>query len=115
MCIRDSQIDNAPAGFGIGDVLVFTGSILGDDGSTIGRVDGQCSVTDNAGQAYCTPVLSLPDGQILLAGSRSIVALQGHLAVVGGTGRYRTARGDAIAHDNDLTHSEGSFDVALRD
>lgn len=111
---QGNQIDNAPAGFGVGDVLVFSGPIIDEGGASIGRVDGQCTVTTNQGQAYCTPVLSLSEGQILLAGSRSVVELQGNLAIVGGTGRYRNARGDAIAHDDDLTHTKGSFELNLR-
>jgi hypothetical protein len=106
-------VDNAPAGFGPGDLLTFAGPVVDDEGATIGRVDGQCTVTTAQGQAYCTPVVTLAGGQILLAGSRSITSLRGTLAVVGGTGRYHEATGDAQARDKDLTHSEGWFDVRL--
>ena len=74
-----NMIDLPPAGLSVGDVSVFHDQLLDDDGHQVGVDAGTCPVTQ-----------LIPTG----------VEVMCSLAVTGGTGRYRTTRGDAALHEN---------------
>ena len=95
-------IDLPPAGLSVGDVSMFHDQLLDDDGHQVGVDAGTCPVTQlipTGVEVMCSLAVSLTDGQITLQGLATN-APDKPLAVTGGTGRYRTTRGDAALHEN---------------
>jgi len=93
---QENVVDVGTPGPGIGDMLVFQDRIL-DRGRQVGVQGGACTITALlAGghfQTHCVGTVSLPAGQIAFQGLVTD-APDKHLAVVGGTGRYRDAGGE---------------------
>jgi hypothetical protein len=95
-------IDLPPAGLSVGDVSVFHDQLLDGGGHRVGVDAGTCPVTQlipTGVEVTCSLAVSLTDGQITLQGLATN-APDKPLAVTGGTGRYRTTRGDAALHEN---------------
>lgn len=88
-------VDVGTPGPGIGDQLVFQDRIL-DHGRQVGVEGGSCTITallpGDHFQTHCVGTVSLPGGQVAFQGLVSD-APEKLLAVVGGTGRFRTAAG----------------------
>jgi hypothetical protein len=100
-----NYVDIGSAGPGVGDLLVFQDQLL-HDGKRVGVEGGSCTITAvlrNGFQTHCVGTASLPAGQIAFQGLVTN-APEKHMAVVGGTGRYRGAGGDVtlveLGHDN---------------
>jgi len=98
-------VDTGPAGFSPGDLYVFSDRyfLASEPDEQIGSVDGRCVLIDPAAIRFDCSVTNtltgaggLPAGNIMAAGPLTLS--QGSMstfAIVGGTGTYRTARGDA--------------------
>ena len=89
----DTTTDTGATGDSVGDVLTFANDVF-DAGNTqkVGTDQGYC-IRVVAGSAYeCTWTTFLPGGQIVVAGP-FYDARDSTLAITGGTGRYRDARG----------------------
>jgi len=103
-----TSIDLGAKGFGPGDEYVLS-DVLYRDGRRAGRDAATCTVVTAEGDSICDLVLVLPEGHLLvhglLPGSPGTI----RLAVIGGTGRYATARGDAV-----LTQKESSSELTVR-
>jgi hypothetical protein len=94
--LMDNFVDLAAPGFSIGDQLVFQDRVLDRSGGQVGVQGGTCSITavlPDGFQVHCVGTVSLPDGQIAFQGLVTN-APEKRMAVVGGTGRYRTAAGE---------------------
>ena len=93
--VTDSTTDVGTPGDSAGDVLTFHNKVFdAKDHGVVGSDQGHCIRVDPVGGSYeCLYTTSLPGGQITVEGpfydKRSSV-----LAITGGTGRYRTARGE---------------------
>jgi allene oxide cyclase-like protein len=97
-------VDTGPPGFGPGDLYVFSDRLFLADSRTdqIGRDDGRCVLIDPAALRFdCSVTAHIPEGEPLDAGdimsAGTLTLVQGTtstFAIVGGTGPYRTARGD---------------------
>jgi hypothetical protein len=93
--VTDQTTDVGPAGDSAGDELTFHNKVFdAKDHGVVGSDQGHCIRVDAVGGSYeCLYTTSLPGGQITVEGpfydKRSSV-----LAITGGTGRYRTARGE---------------------
>jgi hypothetical protein len=88
-----------------------------DDGRPAGSLDTTCQVvtTSSAGStAQCTATAALAKGQLVVQG---LVAISEDapgdfdLAITGGTGAYRTARGSVHIHPVDATTEVVEFEV----
>jgi allene oxide cyclase len=108
----DTSVDLGASGDSIGDLLAF-GNELFDRGNQIkvGTDQGSC-VRTVPGQAYeCTWTNSLAKGQITVQGpfldSRDSV-----LAITGGTGAYRRARGTMDLHARSATEFDFTFHLS---
>ena len=89
----DTTTDTGAAGDSVGDVLTFANDLF-DAGNTqkAGTDQGYC-LRVVAGASYeCTWTSFLPGGQIVVSGP-FYDAKDSTLAITGGTGRYRNARG----------------------
>ncbi len=94
---EENYVDVGSPGPGIGDMLVFQDQILDrQSGQQVGVEAGSCTITaviDTGFQTHCVGTVSLPAGQIAFQGLVSN-APEKQMAIVGGTGRYRTAAGE---------------------
>jgi hypothetical protein len=108
----ENYVDVGTPGAGIGDMLVFQDQIL-DRGRQVGIQGGTCTVTALlAGghfQTHCVGTVSLPGGQIAFQGLVTD-APEKHMAVVGGTGRFRDAGGDLTV----LEHGDDTGTLTVR-
>jgi hypothetical protein len=99
-------VDTGPSGFSPGDLYVFTDRyfLASAPNEQIGTVDGRCVLIDPAAFRFDCSTTShlagggaLEAGDVMAAGTLNLVeGTTSTLAIVGGTGPYRTARGDAI-------------------
>jgi allene oxide cyclase len=89
----DATTDTGPAGDSAGDILTFANEVFDPaDVHVVGTDQGYC-VRTVAGKSYeCNWTTILAAGQITVEGP-FLDAADSTLAVTGGTGRYRNARG----------------------
>jgi hypothetical protein len=99
------DVDAAPANDPVGDYSAWSDDVR-QNGRPVGTDAAVCTTTHVGMQgadlsALCTVILSLPDGQIDLQGLVTQMPngpdIPATFAVAAGTGKYRTARGDAVA------------------
>jgi hypothetical protein len=96
-----THVDNPPKNvFGQGDYVVYTGVGTSPQGERLGTGTGQCTQQSKTGAKkvimFCTSTFSLAAGQIILVGAVVDEAKRNVVAVIGGTGSYRGARGQAV-------------------
>ena len=111
-------VDTGPNGFSPGDLYVFSDRLFlaQEPNDQIGTVDGRCVLIDPAAFRFdCsfTNHLSgaggLAAGDVMGAGTLTLVqGTTSRVAIVGGTGPYRTARGDTSVN---LGPFEGPHEV----
>jgi hypothetical protein len=116
--IDSALLDLGAQGLSLGDGAIFTDELF-QDGKRLGEGHGVCTITRITGTApsrtltnQCLITAILPRGQITIQG-RLPSTEQGtspphSLAVTGGTGSYRTARGEVRVRqisntENDIT------------
>lgn len=108
----ENYVDVGTPGPGIGDMLVFQDRIL-DHGRQVGVQGGTCTVTalleEGHFQTHCVGTVSLAAGEIAFQGLVTD-APEKHMAVVGGTGRYRDAGGDLTV----LEHGDDTGTLTVR-
>jgi hypothetical protein len=102
----ENFVDVGEPGPGIGDQLVFQDDLMDLAGRHVGVEGGTCVITaalPDGFQIACLGTISLADGQISYQGLVSNAPTK-VLAVVGGTGHYRGAAGEAtlveLGHDD---------------
>jgi hypothetical protein len=116
----DNFVDTGPAGPSPGDLYVWTDRELLADASEdqLGTADGRCVLIDPAALKFdCSSTnhivegQPLPAGDIMIAGTLTLVeGSTSTFAIIGGTGPYRTARGDVIVK---LGPFQGPHDVTV--
>jgi allene oxide cyclase len=94
----DTTTDTGASGDSVGDILTFANDVFdAANAAKAGTDQGYC-VRVVAGTSYeCTWTTFLPGGQIVVAGP-FYDAKDSTLAITGGTGRYRDARGSMELH-----------------
>jgi hypothetical protein len=100
-------VDTKPAGPSAGDLGYVAGKLF-KAGKPVGRYTGVCAQF-TGGNQQCTFVLGLPDGQIISTagyGPSMNVGKIAHEAIVGGTGAYEGARGQADDRELSATKLE---------
>jgi allene oxide cyclase-like protein len=101
--VQEAEVDVAPTGeFGLGDSFVFTEDLF--EGNTkVGEDGGECTVVrfieeTQSATTQCVATLSLPKGQITVQGLITFVGEEDApvsvLPITGGSGAYKTARGE---------------------
>ena len=111
---EQNYVDIGPAGPGIGDTIVFQDDITDTHAHKVGVEGGACTLTavlTDSFQIHCTGTISLPDGQIAYQGLASNAPVK-TLAVVGGTGPYTGARGEAVLVELGHDHA-GTLTIRL--
>jgi hypothetical protein len=113
-------VDTGPPGFSPGDLYVFSDRLFlaSTPDTQLGTIDGRCVLIDPAAFRFdCSNTAQIPPGQPLDAGdimsSGTLTLAEGTtstIAIVGGTGPYRTARGDVTIN---LGPFEGPHEVTV--
>jgi hypothetical protein len=94
----DTTTDTGASGDSVGDILTFANDVFDATNATKAGTDQGYCVRVVAGTSYeCTWTTFLPGGQIVVAGP-FYDAKDSTLAITGGTGRYRDARGTMDLH-----------------
>jgi Dirigent-like protein len=92
-------VDTGPSGSSTGDLYVFSDKLFdaAAPDHLIGRADGRCTLIDPATLRFgCSITSSLSGGDVMTEGTLTLVqGTQSTGAVVGGTGTFRLARGQA--------------------
>lgn len=91
-------IDTGPQGPSTGDLYVFRDNLFdaAQPNIQVGHADGRCILIDPSAQTFgCTIISAFADGIITTEGTLTLVAgTTSTGAITGGTGAYRTARGE---------------------
>ena len=113
-------VDTGPPGLSPGDLYVYSDRLFlaSAPNEQVGTIDGRCVLIDPASFRFdCSNTGHIPEGEPLDAGdiqsAGTLTLVQGAtstFAIVGGTGAYRTARGDATV---DLGPMEGPHEVTV--
>jgi hypothetical protein len=116
----NNLVDTGPAGLSPGDLYVFSDrlSLASAPNDQVGTDDGRCVLIDPATVRFDCSVTStfsegepLDAGQLMAAGELTLVpGTMSTFAVIGGTGAYRTARGDASV---ELGPPEGPHELTV--
>lgn len=90
-------VDNGKQGVGVGDVFASGGRLYRWHGRArgprVGRLDVLCTaITADGARSHCSITAAVPGGRIETVGL--LTGESNTLAVTGGTGRYRDARGE---------------------
>lgn len=101
---RVRTIDHDGNGLTLGDRAAARGPLTDTAGTGVGMVYGDCVVHRRitgleTGLWNCTYVLELADGDLILKGMDPRGPGEYEMAVLGGTGAYATASGDATFTD----------------
>jgi hypothetical protein len=88
------SVDNDPSGQSGGDLFGSAGE-LRHHGQKVGRFSSACTLAPPVG-GQCQATLSLRgQGGVQIAGNVRFQGTHNRVAIVGGTGKFRTARGEA--------------------
>ena len=97
----DTVTDTGAAGDSVGDILTFANAVYDASNSTqAGSDNGECVRTVVGAAWECWWTTFLAGGQITVEGP-FFDAKDSTLAITGGTGRYRGARGEMELHSRD--------------
>jgi hypothetical protein len=112
---QEAFLDAAPADeFSLGDSYVFSEDLFKGT-KHIGDAGGECisvRIDGEAGVAKCSETFRLPDGQIVAEGLVNVGATEFTWAITGGTGAYRSARGEVnVVETND--GQNGAFEFRI--
>jgi allene oxide cyclase len=110
--VTDQVIDIGAPGDSPGDQLPFANPIFDASNSRqVGSDEGNCvRASTTQGRWECMWTTFLPKGQITVEGPFRDKFATTVLAITGGTGAYRNARGTMILH----LRSDGNFDFIFR-
>ena len=106
----DTVVDLGAKGHSLGDMLMFGNNIYNAANTTkIGRDEGSCWRT-NPGTAWeCSWTVLVAHGSLVVQGPFYDNGRDSVLAVTGGTGVYRTARGQMTLHARNKAGSAYDF------
>ena len=107
------QVDNAPPGVSAGDLLVFRNRLT-RAGKALGSLEIACTFVKLEEDYACHGTAFLPGGRLALSGALSLDRQTNVLPIIGGTGRYRRARGTLTARQTGEETSVLRFDIATR-
>jgi dirigent-like protein len=90
------NVDNDPSGPSGGDLFGSEGNLVRSGRGQVGTYTSACTAS-SAERAQCQATLVWKNGKRLqIGGDYELQGSENQLAIVGGTGKYRKARGEAI-------------------
>ena len=110
----DAVTDTGAKDDSVGDILTFANEI-DDEANTkvVGSSTGYCFRTAVGKSWECSWTNTLADGQIIVAGP-FLDGKDSVLAVIGGTGKYASSRGEMMLHARNDKGSEYDFKFVLK-
>jgi hypothetical protein len=105
-----SYTDLGAPGPSAADIIVFHDTLL-THGEEVGHEVGSCVVVDPSGLANCTAVVTLDDRGTITYALENAPPPEKVLAITGGSGKYRTARGDGRFVESG--HGTGTLTLSL--
>jgi hypothetical protein len=107
-------VDTGKHGLSVGDHNITRSDILDTNGKVVGHADGDCVITGVGKQlgGVCHGVITLRDGQLVGVFAFGPGGSTRAQAIVGGTGAYAGAHGQAIV-DVDGTDEHEPFTIEL--
>jgi allene oxide cyclase len=108
-----TNVDNPPSGDSQGDIIVFTQRLYRDSSQQdkIGSDQAYCVRTIAGKARVCTAIFYLRGGTITITGPESTEVHS--LAITGGTGTWRGARGEIVLRPNGPVIDHMTFHVEL--
>ena len=99
--IQPTFVDTGAPGLSPGDLVVVRDGVLRENGSPAGTFNQVCTLVKAAGNPFtseyeCSGSLALEDGTITMQGPFVPAKAEQSAALTGGTGEYRTARGEVV-------------------
>jgi len=108
----DTVVDLGPRGDSLGDTLAFGNPVYDTAGRKVGGSQGSC-VRTKVGKAWeCSWTTTLSGGSLVVQGP-FYDAADSILAITGGTGAWREARGQMHLHARDAKGSAYDFTFAV--
>jgi hypothetical protein len=106
----DTVVDTGPAGDSLGDILAFGNPIYNRANTkAIGRDQGYC-IRTNVGLAWeCNWTVLLDQGSLVVEGPFYDDLRDSQMAITGGSGAFRNARGQMTLHARDAAGTEFDF------
>lgn len=93
--VSSYYVDNDPSGTSGGDLFGSTGDVR-HDARRVGTYSSACTASSEV-SGECRATIAWRDGSSLqLAGEFRLDQVKNQIAIIGGTGRFRRARGDAV-------------------
>jgi hypothetical protein len=121
--VAETYVDLGDPDFSQADQFVFTNDLLRGK-ERVGSDGGVCTVTrltaEGASTVYCSGSNALPGGQITVSGlidyapDEEFKQEPYSLAITGGTGKYRTARGEVRIKELSTTEFRITFRIILK-
>jgi hypothetical protein len=114
------EVDHDANGLSLGDRAIARGPLTDSEGMDAGTSYADCLLhrritRTDAGLWNCTYVLELADGDLILQGLDPRGPGTYEMAVLGGTGAYASASGDATFTDTfDESYAFGETDMMIR-
>lgn len=99
--LQPTFVDVGKPGPSVGDIVVARDDVLRETGGPAGAFRQSCTLVDLTGNPFtstyeCTGSIALKDGTITMAGPFTPSQPESVAAITGGTGHYRTARGEIV-------------------
>src|SRR5436190_19833988 len=109
-----TNVDNPPAGDSQGDIIVFTQKLYRDSSqkTKIGSDQAYCVRTIAGKARVCTGLFYLRGGTVTITGPESSTKVHS-LAITGGTGDWRGARGEIVLRPHGPVVDRMTFHVEL--
>ena len=99
--LQPTFIDTGKPGPSVGDLVVARDDVLRANGDPAGAFRQTCTLVDLASSPFtstfeCAGSITLDDGTITMEGPFNPSQAESTAAITGGTGAYRTARGEIV-------------------
>ena len=99
--VEPTFVDTGAPGLSPGDLVVVRDGVLSEDRSPAGTFNQVCTLVHPAGSPFaseyeCLGSLALENGTITMQGPFVPAKAEQTAAITGGTGAYRTARGEVV-------------------
>jgi hypothetical protein len=99
--LQPTFVDTGKPGPSVGDLVIARDDVLHENGAPAGKFTQVCTLVELGSNPFtstfeCSGSIALKDGTITMQGPFVPAQPEGTAAVTGGTGAYRTARGEIV-------------------